>query len=105
MHYTHGNKFGNTLALGEGLKESVFFFSGNNGIFITYVSYIGLATCQFMGIHNILSLCYGACNMPYLKNSTFTKYEFAFLLLHSANLNFLNRNRNKMLIVESDRFQ
>ena len=26
--------------------------------------------------------------MPYMKKSTFTEYEFAFLLLHSAKLNF-----------------
>ena len=36
----------------------------------------------------ILSLCYGGHNVPYMKNSTFTEYEFAFLLLHSAKLNF-----------------
>ena len=35
--------------------------------------------------------------MPYVKNSTFTEYKFAFLLLHSAKLNFWKQNRNKML--------
>ena len=57
-------------------------------IFITYISYFGLATDRFMEIHNILPLCYGGYNMPYVKNSTFTEYKFAFLLLHSAKLNF-----------------
>ena len=35
--------------------------------------------------------------MPYVKNSIFTEYKFAFLLLHSAKLNFRKQNRNKML--------
>ena len=44
--------------------------------------------------------------MPYVKNSTFTEYKFAFMLLHSAKLNFLKQNRNKMLnlIVLNDDF-
>ena len=53
-----------------------------------YISYLGLATDQFMETHNILFLCYGGFNMPYNKNSTFTEYKFAFLLLQSAKLNF-----------------
>ena len=85
--YTHRNKLGNTLALGESLKKCIFLFSGDTEFFITYISYLGLATDQFMEIHNILSLCYGGCNMPYVKNSTFTEYKFAFLLLQSAKLN------------------
>ena len=68
--------------------KSIFLLSGDTEIFITYISYLGLATDQFMEIHNILSLCYGGYNMPYAKNSTFTEYKFALLLLHSANLNF-----------------
>ena len=79
---------GTLLALGEKLKKSVFLFSGVNEIFITYISYLGLATDQFMEIHNILSLYYGGYNMPYVKNSTLTEYRFAFLLLHSAKLIF-----------------
>ena len=51
-----------------------------------------------MEIHIILSLCYGGHNIPYMKKSTFTEYEFAFLLLHSAILNFCMRNRNEMLL-------
>ena len=35
--------------------------------------------------------------MPYVINSTFTEYKFAVLLLHSAKLNFLKQNMNKML--------
>ena len=72
----------------ESLKKSSFLFSGDTEIFITYISYLGPASAQFMEIHNISSLCYGGNNMPYAKNSTFTEYKFAFLLLHSAKLNF-----------------
>ena len=79
---------GTLLALGESLKNSIFFFSGDTEFFITYISYLGLATDQFMEIHNILSLYYGGYNMPYVKNFTFTENKFAFLLLHSAKLNF-----------------
>ena len=50
-------------------------FSGDTETFITNILYLGLATCQFMEIHNILSLCYGGYNLPSLKNSTFTEYE------------------------------
>ena len=56
-------------------KKSVFLFSGDNEFFITYISYLGLATGQFMEIHHILSLFYGGYNIPYAKNSTFTEYE------------------------------
>ena len=35
--------------------------------------------------------------MPLAKNSSFCEYKFAFLLLHSAKLNFRKQNRNKML--------
>ena len=35
--------------------------------------------------------------MPYAKNSTFTEYKFAVLLLLSAKLNFGKQNRNKKL--------
>ena len=87
--YTHGNKLGNTFSpWGKFEKKSIFLFSGDTEIFITYISYPGLATDQFMEIHNILSLCCGGYNMPYAKNSTFTEYKFAFLLLHFAKLNF-----------------
>ena len=87
--YTHGNKLGNTFSYwGKFEKKSVFLFSGDTEIFITYISYLGLATDQFIEIHNILSLYYGGYNMSYVKNFTFTEYKFAFLLLHSANLNF-----------------
>ena len=79
--------YGTLLAFGESLKKSIFF-SGDTEIFITYISYPGLATDQFMELHNILCLCYGGYNMPYAKNSTFTEYKFAFLLLHSAKPNF-----------------
>ena len=41
------------------MKKSIFLFSGDTEIFITYISYLGLATYQFMEIHNILSLYYG----------------------------------------------
>ena len=86
--YTHGNKLGNTFSPWGKFEKSIFFFSGDTEIFITYISYFGLATDRFMAIHNILSLCYGGFNIPYVKNSTFTEYKFAFLLLHPAKLNF-----------------
>ena len=69
------------------MKKSIFLFSGETDFFITCISYLGLATGQFMDIH-ILSLCYGGHNVPYMKNSTFIEYEFAFLHLHSAKLDF-----------------
>ena len=86
--YTHGNKLGDTFSPWESLEKYIFLFSGDTEIFITYILYLGLATCQFMEIHNIFSLCYGGYNMSYVKNSTFTEYKFAFLLLHSTKLNF-----------------
>ena len=86
--YTHGNKLGNTFSSWESLKKSIFLFSCDTEIFITYILYLSLATDQFMEIHNILSLYYGGYNMPYVKNSTFTEYKFAFLLLHSEKLHF-----------------
>ena len=79
---------GTLLALRESLKKSIFPISGDTEIFITYISYLGLATDQFTEIHNILSVCYGGYSMPCVKNSTFTEYKFEFLLLHSAKLNF-----------------
>ena len=42
-----------------------------------------------MEVHNILFLCYGGYNAPYMKKSAITEYEFAFSLLHSAKLIFL----------------
>ena len=39
--------------------------------------------------------------MPCVKNSTFTEYKFAFLLLHSAKTQFLKAKQE--LNVESDR--
>ena len=96
--YTHRYKLGNTLSpWGKFEKNPFSFFSGDTEFFITYISYLGLATDQFVEIRNILSLCYGGYNMPYVKNSTFTENKFAFLLLHSAKLNFWKQNRNKML--------
>ena len=86
----------------KSLKKSIFLFSGGTEIFVTYISYLGLATDQFIEIHNvILSLRCGGYNMPYVKNSTFSKYKFALLLLHSAKLNFLKAKQEKN--VESDR--
>ena len=78
---------GTLLALGKCLKQSIFLFSVDTEIFITYISYLGLATGQFMDIHNILALCYGGHNVPYMKIFTFSEYEFAFLLLNSVKLN------------------
>ena len=86
--YTHRNKLGNTFSIWGKFEKSIFLSSGETDFFITYISYFGLATDQFMEIHNILSLCYGGYNMPYVKNSTFTENKFALLLLHSAKLNF-----------------
>ena len=88
--YTHRNKLGNTFSPWGKFekKKNIFISSGDTEIFISYISYFGLATDQFMEIHNILSLCYGGYNMSYVKNSTFTEYKFAFLLLHSAKLIF-----------------
>ena len=80
--------WGTLLALGKKFKKSIFLFSGDTEIFITYISYLGLATGQFMLIHNILCFRYGIYNISCVKNSTFTEYEFAFILLHSAKLNF-----------------
>ena len=79
---------GTFLALEEILKKSILLFSGDTEIFITNISYLGLAKDQFMEIHNIMSLCYGGYNMLYEKKSTFTQYKFAFLLLHSTKLSF-----------------
>ena len=62
--------------------KSVFLFSGDTEIFITYISYLGLATDQFMEIHNILSLYYGGYNMPYLKKLHF--YGIQVCLFASA---------------------
>ena len=62
--YTHGNKLGNTFSSSEMFQKSIFLLSGDTEIFITCISYLGLATGQFMDIHNILSLCYGGHNVP-----------------------------------------
>ena len=54
-----------------------------------------------MEVHNILSLCcggYNIYNMPYTKNSTFTGYEFAVLLLHSAKLIFIALAYSRMRV-------
>ena len=84
--YTHGNKLGNTFSSWEKFEKINFPFSADPEI--TCISYRGQATGQFMEIHNILYLCYGVQDMPYMKNTTFTEYEFAFLLLHSAKPKF-----------------
>ena len=68
LNYTHGNKLGNTLRPWGKFEKIHFPFSGDTEIFITYISYLGLAPDQFMDIHNILSLCYGGYNVPYVKN-------------------------------------
>ena len=80
--------YGTLLALGKSLKKSIFLFSGDTEISITCISYLGLATGQFMDIHKIFSTNYGGHNVSCLKNSTFAELEFAFFLLHSAKLNF-----------------
>ena len=87
--YTHRNKLGNAFSSLEKFeKKNIFLFSSDAESFITYISYLSLATDQFVEVHNIWSFCYGGYNVPYMKNSTFTEYEFAVLLLHSAKLNF-----------------
>ena len=56
--HTHGNKSGNTfssLKRFEKKKKHFSFFSGDTDFFITYITYLGLATGQFMEVHNILS--------------------------------------------------
>ena len=83
--------YGTLLAFGESLKKSIFLFSGDTEIFITHISYLGLATDQFIETHNSLSLCYGGFNMPYVRNSSFTEYKFAYLLLQSAKLIFKSK--------------
>ena len=69
--YKHGIKLGNTFSPWAMFQKSIFLFSGDTEIFITCMSYLGLATGQFMDIHNTLSLCCGGHNVPYMKNSTF----------------------------------
>ena len=83
-NYAHGNKLRTLLAFTKSLKKSLFLFSGDTEFFITCI----LCLDQFMGTHNILSLCYGGHNMPHMKTSTLTEYEFALLFLHSAKLIF-----------------
>ena len=46
---------GTLLALVKYLEKSIILFSGDTEIFITCISYIGLAIGQFTDIHNILS--------------------------------------------------
>ena len=51
---SHRNKLGNTFSSSEKFEKIHFpFFSGDTEIFITYISYLGLATGQFMEIHDI----------------------------------------------------
>ena len=57
------------VALRKSLIKSYFRFSGDIEHFITYISYFSLATVQFMGVYNILSLCYGGYNKTCIKKN------------------------------------